>query len=239
MSDDRASASDDHWPADLRGVTETVVATRGPNDSWNHAALGVHARTPDPGDGASSERGTTEPDDGASSERGTTESTESDAVTAFTYGRTRTWRNFHARGGGVVQFTIDPVDFAEAALGIHETDDAVLDSADAWVRVEATPIDATDEDGTRVETWRLDPVESEERRRVVPVVNRGHAAVVDATVAASRIGVPGFDDDALRERLDRAVQVAATCGGPREHEAIRRVAALADDWTPTPDLPGD
>jgi len=215
-------SDDGHWPAGLRGVVETVVATLGPNDRWNHAALGVHARAPDP--------------DASTLAGGRA---QSDAVTAFTYGRTRTWRNFHSRGGGVVQFTTDPVDFAAAALGIRETDDPVLDAADAWVRVAATQVDATDEDGTRVETWRLDPVESTERRRLVPVVNRGHAAVVDATVAASRLGVPGFDDDALRERLDRAVDVAATCGGPREHDAIRTVAALTDDWTPTPDLPGD
>ena len=39
-----------------------------------------------------------------------------DPVTATTYGRTRTWRNFRERGGGYVQFTRDPVDFVEAAL---------------------------------------------------------------------------------------------------------------------------
>jgi len=229
--DDRAGASDgDHapsadadsdgepWPARLRGVTETVVATLGPNDRWNHAALGVHA------DGSASTR---DGDD------------HPDAVTAFTYGNTRTRRNFHGRGEGVVQFTRDPVDFANAALSVYETSDSILESADAWVRVTATQVDARDEDGTRVETWRLDPVEATVRRRVVPVVNRGHAAVVDATVAASRLGVPGFDDDALRDRLDRAVDVVATCGGDRERAAIRRVDALVDDWTPTTDLPGD
>ncbi|WP_323676658.1 DUF447 domain-containing protein [Halorubellus sp. PRR65] len=201
----------------LRGVTETVVATLGPNDRWNQAALGVHA-------------------DGPASTR---DDDRLHAVTAFTYGNTRTRRNLHGRGEGVVQFTTDALDFANAALDVFETDAPVLESADAWVRVDATQVDARDEDGTRIETWRLDPVESTVRRRVVPVVNRGHAAVVDATVAASRLGVDGFDDDALRERLERAVDVVSTCGGDRERAAIRRCAALTADWSPTSDLPED
>jgi len=215
---DRSRAGDagSPWPAGTRGVTETVVATRGPNDRWNQAALGVHA------DGPASTYG----EDGSL-----------DAVTAYTYGNTRTKRNFHGRGRGVVQFTTDPVDFTDAALSVFETDDPVLDSADAWVAVAATQVDARDEDGTRIETWRLEPVEATVRERPVPVVNRGHAAVVDATVAASRLDVPGFDDDALRGRLERAVDVVAKCGGRREREAIHRVAALADGWTPETELP--
>lgn len=31
------------WPVSLRGVTESVVATHGPNGAWNFAALGLHA----------------------------------------------------------------------------------------------------------------------------------------------------------------------------------------------------
>jgi hypothetical protein len=203
----------DPWPRDLRGVTETVVGTRGPNDRWNHAALGIHAPA------------TTDFDDPV-------------AVAAYTYGRTRTWRNFHDRGEGVVQFTVDSVDFTDAALDVLETDQHVLESADAWVVVETTQVDAREEsDGTRVERWRLDPVEVTVSDRVVPVVNRGHAAVVDATVAASRLGLDGFDDGALHDRLDRAVDVVDTCGGSRERQAIHRVAALTDDWTPSTALP--
>lgn len=202
------------WPRRLRGVTETVVATLGPNDRWNQAALGVHATGPE-------------------SERD--ESGALQSVTAYTYGKTRTRRNLYERGGGVVQFTADALDFAEAALGVFETETPVVDSADAWVRVDATQTDARDEAGTRIETWRLDHVESTVRRRVVPDVNRGHAAVVDATVAASRLGVDGFEDDELLARLDHAASVVATCGGQRERTAIHRVAALAADWNPDPD----
>ncbi|MFB6300290.1 MAG: DUF447 domain-containing protein [Halobacteriales archaeon] len=31
------------WPVALRGVTESIVSTLGPNDRWNLAALGLHA----------------------------------------------------------------------------------------------------------------------------------------------------------------------------------------------------
>ena len=34
------------WPLELRGVTEAVVTTRGPNDRWNLAALGLFAGDP-------------------------------------------------------------------------------------------------------------------------------------------------------------------------------------------------
>jgi len=69
VSDDSTASGPDGWPVALRGVTESIVTTLGPNDRWNVAALGLHA-----------------PDD------------PSDPVTARTYGRTRTWRNFTERG---------------------------------------------------------------------------------------------------------------------------------------------
>ncbi|MFQ3320770.1 MAG: hypothetical protein ACI80F_002857, partial [Natronomonas sp.] len=34
------------WPVELRGVTESVVTTLGPNDRWNVAALGLFAGGP-------------------------------------------------------------------------------------------------------------------------------------------------------------------------------------------------
>ncbi|MFC6737614.1 DUF447 domain-containing protein, partial [Halolamina salina] len=36
----------DGWPVPLRGVTESVIATMGPNGLWNLAALGLHAGDP-------------------------------------------------------------------------------------------------------------------------------------------------------------------------------------------------
>ena len=177
------------WPADLRGVTESIVTTLGPNDRWNVAALGLFAGDP---------------------------------VTARTWGRTRTWRNFAERGGGYVQFSADPVDFVDAACSVREEDKPVLSSADAWVRVEAESIDSGSEGDTRWTDWELTPVESAIERETVPATNRGYYAVIEATVAASRLDVPGYDSAVLRDRIDYFEGVVESCGGPREREAFER-----------------
>jgi hypothetical protein len=184
------------WPVALRGVTESVVATLGPNDRWNVAALGIHAGDP---------------------------------VTARTYGRTRTRRNFRERGGGYVQFTRDPVDFVEAALGVWERAEPVLSSADAWARVAVERRDATAEGDTRVVTWELAVEEAAVERETVPTTNRGYAAVVEATVAASRLDVDAYDTERLRERLAYFESVIESCGGEREREAFDRLRDLVDD----------
>ena len=189
----------DGWPVPLRGVTESVVTTLGPNDRWNVAALGLHAPETD-ADGV--------PDG---------------PVTARTYGRTRTWRNFAKRGGGVVQFTVDPRTFVDAALTVTEVDDPVLPSADAWVEVNAEEVAAEDEGDTTVRTWELSPVESAVVSERVPTVNRGFGAVVDATVAASRLDVPAFDTGELLDRLRYFADVVDRCGGPVEREAFARI----------------
>ncbi|GGN90469.1 MULTISPECIES: DUF447 domain-containing protein [Haloarcula] len=189
------------WPAELAGVTESVVTTLGPNDRWNVAALGLTA--PD-GDGP---------------------------VTATTWGRTRTWRNFRERGEGYVQFTRDPVDFAEAALSVREEADPVLERADAWVRVGVERLADGEEGGTQWVEWALRPVESGVERRVVPTTNRGHAAVVEATVAASRLDVPTYDRETLLDRLAYFESVVETAGSEREREAFERVRDLVDaEW---------
>jgi hypothetical protein len=178
------------WPASLSGVTESVVATRGPNGRWNHAALGLHAGDP---------------------------------VTAVTWGDTRTRKNFERERGGVVQFTVDPRDFVDAALSIRESSEPVLESADAWTRVDAERIERGSEDGTRTETWALRPRESTVRHERVPTINRGFGAVVDATVAASRLDVPAYDEATLLDRLAYYDDVVGRCGGPRDREAFARI----------------
>jgi len=189
------------WPAALRGVTETVVTTLGPNDRWNAAALGVHAPRSD-ADGGS-------------------------PATATTWGRTRTRGNFERRGEGYVQFTTDPVLFVRAALSVHETDDPVLNAADAWTRVTVERVDAGESDGTEWVEWALTPVEARVRRESVPTTNRGYYAVVGATVAASRLDVPAYDEETLRERLDYFADVVERCGGDREREAMALVASYS------------
>lgn len=145
-------------------------------------------------------------------------------ITARTWGRTRTRRNFHERGEGYVQFTRDPVDFVEAACSVREEDSPILDSADAWVHV-AVESTGTGESG-HWEEWALSPLESGVERRVVPTTNRGYYAVIEATVAASRLDVSGYDTDELRARIDRAESVVERCGGERERAAWERFEKL-------------
>lgn len=197
MTDDAGGSRDVGWPVSLSGATETVVATLGPNDRWNLAALGLFA-----GD--------------ASEADGTT-------VTARTWGRTRTRGNFHRQGEGYVCFVDDPVCFADAALSIVEREEPVPDSARAWVRVAVESIDSGTDDGTEWETWALEPVEAEVESTTVPTIDRGFGAVIEATVAASRLEVPGYDEGDLRDRLKYYATVVDRAGGAREREAIDRV----------------
>ncbi len=193
--------SEASWPVELAGVTESVVTTLGPNDLWNVAALGLH-----------------EPEDDG-------------PVTATTWGRTRTWRNFRERGSGYVQFSRDPVDFAEAALSIREEAEPVLATADAWVRVEVERLADGEDGGTQWVEWALVPVEAAVDREVVPTTDRGHAAVVEATVAASRLDVPAYDRETLLQRLAYFESVVETAGSERERAAFQRVRELVDaEW---------
>ncbi|EMA28063.1 DUF447 domain-containing protein [Halobiforma nitratireducens] len=146
-----------------------------------------------------------------------------DPVTATTWGRTRTRGNFHRQGEGYVQFVDDPVAFTDAALSIDEYDDPVLESACAWARVEVQSMETGTEDGTEWEKWRLEPVESTIERTTVPTIDRGFGAVIEATVAASRLGVDSYDEQELRNRLQYVASVVERAGGPREKEALERV----------------
>lgn len=182
------------WPVALRGVTESVVATLGPNQKWNFAALGLHAGEP---------------------------------VTVRTWGRTRTRRNFHEEGEGVVQFLCDPLVFVESALSIHERPAPIHPSADAWARVSVEHVEKGESGGTEWVEWELTPVETGIENRIVSTTNRGYGAVIEATVAASRLDVEAYDTDELRGRLDYFAEVVETCGGPREREAMARIGEHA------------
>ncbi|MDG5775624.1 DUF447 domain-containing protein [Haloarculaceae archaeon H-GB2-1] len=200
------------WPVPLSGVVESVTTTLGPNDRWNAAPLGLHV---------DDDHDPTAP------------------VRARSWGRTRTWRNFEHEGEGYVQFVRDPLVFADAALGVLEVDDPVLDAATAWARVDATLVGTGERDGTRWADWTLTPTETGIEQRAVPTTERSYAAVVEMTVAASRLGVSGYDDETLRDRLDYFAEVARRCGGQRERAAVDRVAELsewgADDGSATPE----
>lgn len=190
MTDDRPD-----WPVDLRGVTESLVTTQGPDGRWNVAALGLYAGDP---------------------------------VTARTWGRTRTRHNFEQHGAGHVQFSRDPVAFVDAACSVTERSRPILESADAWVRVDVAALDDGRSDGTEWVKWALRPREVGVERRVVPATNRGYNAVIEATVAASRLDVEAYDSEELRDRLSFLVDVVERCGGPREQAALERLREHAD-----------
>lgn len=183
------------WPVALRGLTESVVTTRGPDGRWNVAALGLEPGEP---------------------------------VTARTWGRTRTRRNFEREGGGVVQFIHDPMTFVEAALAISETDTPVLDTAAAWVEVDVERLGDGTESGTGWVDWALHPVDAAVEREAVPTIERGFNAVVEATVDASRLGVAGYDETALRDRLARHRAVVERCGSDRDRAAMDRLDELVE-----------
>lgn len=191
------------WPVALSGVTESLVATRGPEDAWNLAALGL--RTGDRAAGGAEGR-----------------------VTARTWGRTRTRINFERRGSGVVQFPRDPVAFVDAALGIVEREEPVLDCADAWVEVAVERLGSGEADDTEWVDWALDPRNVAVEREGVRTIRRGFNAVIEATVWASRLGVEGYDDAEMRERLAFLESVVDTAGDDRERRAFGRIADHVD-----------
>jgi hypothetical protein len=230
----------DGWPVELRGVTESIVTTLGPNDLWNVAALGLHPpETENGGDSpANAENGGDSP------------------MTAQTWGNTRTRRNFHRQGRGYIQFTTDPVDFVDATLSIYEIEEPVLDSADAWVEVEVEQVDSGmsgnsgessdsgnsdrssessssggsgESSGTRWEEWELRPCESGIERETVPTINRGFNAVVEATVAVSRLDVEEYDETELRNRLAYFEEVGRKCGDDRVRVALDRLREHLDE----------
>jgi len=184
------------WPVELSGVTETLVTTRGPDDRWNVAALGVHAPE----------------DDGP--------------PTARTWGRTRTWRNFRERDVGYVQFTTDPVLFVEAALAVTERDEPLVDSARGWVRIRPERIDSGTDGGTQWVDWALYATQSGIESRVVPTFSRAYAAVVEGTIAASRLDVEGYDTEQLRDRIAYFESVVERAGGPEHRRAYERLLEL-------------
>lgn len=154
---------------------------------------------------------------------------DGEPLRARTWGNTRTRRNFERTGTGVLHLTDDPVAFARAALEVWERPSPTIESAAATTRVAATRV----EEGTDWVEWELASAPWEVTDRSVPTPNRGFGAVVEMTVAASRLDVPGYDEDCLQRRLSYFHGVAERCGGPAVQEACERIVA-ATDWEPAP-----
>lgn len=148
-------------------------------------------------------------------------------VTARTWGATRTRRAFEQSGEGTVQFTGDPLAFVRAALTVWEVDEPVLEATDAWVRVSVARLDGGTDHGTEWVEWGLTPIEHAVERTGVRTIERGAAAAVEASVAASRLGVPGYDDTYLRQRIETCAAVVGRTGNERAREALAIVESVA------------
>jgi len=190
------------WPVRLSGVTETIVATRGPNDRWNQGMLGISP--PD--------------DDGTAIESG-----ETAAASARSFGRTRTRRNLDAGRTAYLQFTTDPIDVVDAALTTFETAAPMLAATDAWTRISGETLGRSNEGDTEILTWAVHPIESAVRERTVATIDRGRAAAIEATVPASRLDVDQYDEAALLDRLEALEAVVETAGDERTRAAFDRI----------------
>ena len=147
-------------------------------------------------------------------------------VTAQTYGRTRTWRNLRADGRGVVNLVTDPMQFVQAALSVFEPRGAVLRDAAAVVEVTATATDEWTERTTQMTRWELQPVWVSIRSWRLPTYRRGQIAVIDATVAASRLDVPDVDVAELRAELERCATIVERTGSSGDRAAFAEIDAL-------------
>lgn len=151
-----------------------------------------------------------------------------DPATARTWGETNTRENFERAGRGVVTFVDDPVLFVEAALTERQAESPDIEGVAARVAVSVEEVDRGAEGGTTWVDWALAPGESDVVRRSVPVTNRGFNAIVEMTVAASRLGVSVYDEETLRTRLTYFEEVVEMCGGEREAVALARIRGLVE-----------
>jgi hypothetical protein len=148
-------------------------------------------------------------------------------VTAQTYGRTRTWRNLRADGRGVINLITDPLQFVRAALSVYEPPAPVLPKTAAVVEVTATAGREWMEEATQMTRWELEPVWVSVRRWRLPTYRRGRIAVIDATVAASRLDVPGEDAAALCDELQRCAEIVERTGSRADRAAFAEIDALS------------
>lgn len=224
----------DDWPVPINGVTEAVVATPTPDDQWAIAALGLHPGNPITArtwGGTRTRRNLDHLVDGAASRGGADRDWLPTPESFDPEPRADAGKDPAA----VVQFLTDPVAFVRAALGRWTASEPVVDAATAWVAVGVERVATGTDAGTEWADWALHPGPSAVLERRVPTLCRGTAAVIEATVAASRLGVPGEPDGVLREGLDRHAAVVGRTGSERDRAAMERLAELADGWTPPDD----
>ncbi len=139
-------------------------------------------------------------------------------VTARTWGKTRTRENFSKGKNAYVHFVRDAVLFAEAALCIKEQKDPHIEGSYAWAKIEAKTIGLGEENDTEWEDWRIDVRESQVVKKEVPILNRGHNSIIEATVIASRLRISQNRERDL-QNIEKLLKITEKCGNARDREA--------------------
>ena len=139
-------------------------------------------------------------------------------VTARTWGRTRTRENFSKGRDAYVHFVRDSVLFAEAALCIKEQKGPHIEGSYAWAEVEAISTGMGKEKGVEWEDWNINIRESQIVKKEVPILNRWHNAIIEATVIASRLRISQNREKDL-QNIESLLKIAEKCGNVRDCEA--------------------
>ncbi|MDZ7730096.1 MAG: DUF447 family protein [Natrialbaceae archaeon] len=126
-------------------------------------------------------------------------------------------------GPDTFQSTTDPVVFVDAALAIVERDAPIHERSQAWAHVTAESIEVGPNGDW--EQWALTPVEATVETRTVPTINRGFGAVIEASVAASRLEIPATDRATSSDGSRTVRAVIERTGGPREREALEHIVS--------------
>ena len=148
-----------------------------------------------------------------------------ETVTARTWGKTRTRENFSKGEDAYIHFVRDAVLFAEAALCIKEQKDPHIEESYAWAKIEAISIGVGKEGGTEWEDWNINVRESQIVEKEVPILNRGHNAIIEATVIASRLRVSQNREKDL-QNIENLLKIVEKCGNVRDCEAKSLVERL-------------
>lgn len=146
-------------------------------------------------------------------------------VALVAYHGSATGRNLAARRAAALNLTRDALLFVKTALGDYAPPHVIENGAPVMDEADEMAVIAVDrheelEGKTRFEAAIV-------TRRVMRApqsgFNRAEAAVIEALIAATRIGV--MDADEIAQALCRAAVIVSKTGGEREREAMRLVEA--------------
>lgn len=146
---------------------------------------------------------------------------EGERVLLRPFREARTWKNLEESGDGVVNFTDNVLIFARCAVGeflpphrpAQKVRGAVLEDVCAWKEFRVVERDLTEERGR---FWAR--IVTEGRGRDFMGFNRAKHAVIEATIAATRVHLLGRAP--VLEEIARLRPLVDKTGGPEEREAF-------------------